>query len=625
MSNFLKSKEPEIPPAATGTKQTIQARHGTATFVPKGHTLKIINTYGRQVVDTWAFALHAPPTQEEWDEDNQDGNEIKEEDETAEENKEQSGDSSQVLVEAQTPTPPKEEENKSENAEDSKEGAEEKAEEPKTPVKEDAENKDEGAEGTEKNEGEQSPAEQTRRSWASYVPSIRKQPEDGKPKEATPEKAPASASKGWSSYIPSVPSVRGTKKPDDGKPKEQKSWSSYLSAGQGFNSYLPNSGSISSFAALHQRDPTKSVAEQMYDFSKTPVGAAGISVASGSGYASSIYAAYSAYTKTAGDSAGQPGMEFLSMPHTRASTQHLSPQVGDLLVSNLRAPILSLIEDTSPGAHDTLIAACDPLRYRELGVKKWEEHGSCAENLVLALSELNARVGLKGRKAIGADVTVNAVPAPLNLFMNIPWTEEGGLSFEPPRGKRGDYVRFRAERDVVVVMSACPQDVLEINGGKPMVAHFVVESPSEEDKKIADARTADAQRIIEKARLRTGEEKKKPAPARQSSSASNAGKPVPVRQPSASSSRPPATARQSSAASRPSRPAVARQPSSNRPPPPKLTRGSVSRGSSSQMSVPRKETQRVEPSEPSPPPTPAKKKPRKLERRTSAAPAARRG
>ncbi|KAH0173674.1 hypothetical protein KCU67_g1161, partial [Aureobasidium melanogenum] len=41
--------------------QTIPARHGTATFVPKGSTIKIVNTSGTQVIDTWAFALPTPP------------------------------------------------------------------------------------------------------------------------------------------------------------------------------------------------------------------------------------------------------------------------------------------------------------------------------------------------------------------------------------------------------------------------------------------------------------------------------------------------------------------------------------------------------------------------------------
>jgi len=164
---------------------------------------------------------------------------------------------------------------------------------------------------------------------------------------------------------------------------------------------------------------------------------------------------------------------------------------------------MTLVEDTSASIHDTLIAACDPQRYKELDVDKWEEHGSCAENLVFALKEINGKSGLKGHKAVGRDVTINMVPAPMNLFMNIPWTHEGDISFEAPKGKRGGYVKFRAERDIVVVMSACPQDVLPINGGKPMVAHFVVESGSEADRKAAEEKDKEAQEIIEKAKLRT--------------------------------------------------------------------------------------------------------------------------
>jgi hypothetical protein len=199
------------------------------------------------------------------------------------------------------------------------------------------------------------------------------------------------------------------------------------------------------------------------------------------------------------------------MTHTRASTKHMSPQVGDLLVSNLRAPLLTLIEDTSPGTHDTLMAACDPLRYKELGVSDWEEHGSCAENLVDALRQLNQGVGLKGKKAVGADITVNHQPPPLNLFMNVPYSQDGELDLGSPKGHRGDRVKFRAERDVVVVMSACPQDITQINGGKPMVAHFVVRGGSEEDMKKANKRDKEAQEIIEKARKRMegGDEEEK--------------------------------------------------------------------------------------------------------------------
>lgn len=217
----------------------------------------------------------------------------------------------------------------------------------------------------------------------------------------------------------------------------------------------------------------------------------GLAAVTGSGYGGSLYAGYQAYQRVTPEG---PGMEFLSMPHSRAATLHLRPKVNDTLVSNLREPILTLVEDSSPGIHDTLMAACDPQRFRGLGVENWHEHGSCAENLVLALKELNDRAGLKGVKAIGADVTINSVPAPLNLFMNVPWTD-GDLSFDKPEGKEGDFVRFRAERDVVVVMSACPQDVLEINAKKPTDAHFIVEEDEEAQKQKQGRRRSQPRKL----------------------------------------------------------------------------------------------------------------------------------
>jgi uncharacterized protein YcgI (DUF1989 family) len=321
------------------------------------------------------------------------------------------------------------------------------------------------------------------------------------------------------------------------------------------------------------------------------------SAATGSGYAGSIYAAYTAYNSAdAASAANMPPMEYMSMQHTRASINRLIPKAGDTLTTNLRAPVLTLVEDTSPGIHDTLIAACDPQRYKELGVDKWEEHGSCAENLVFALKELNNKVGLKGRKAIGSEVTVYTAPAPLNLFMNIPWQDDGSIEFAAPKCRRGDYVVFRAVRDVVVVMSACPQDVLGINGKKPMVAHFVVESPSEEDKKKAAERDAEAQRILEKAKMRTASQKKaaaaKPATPRRTTSTQKVAQ------------QPPADTKKE-------------QPGEGRTPirgsPRKLSTPAV--GSSEARSA-------VSPSPVRNPAKPGRKKPKKLERRQSTTPQA---
>lgn len=215
--------------------------------------------------------------------------------------------------------------------------------------------------------------------------------------------------------------------------------------------------------------------------------------ATGSGYASSVYAAYSAYAQTHPSKDDRPPMEYLSLPHTRASSYKLVPEVDDTLLTNLRNPIMTLVEDNSPGAHDTLTAACDANLYASLGLDKPAEHGSCAENLVLALKELNENAGLKGAKAVGADISVNIAPTPLHLFMVTPIelasdvkaAEAGAkgakLSVEEPKGKKRSFVRFRAERDIVVVFSACPNDVGPQNGGRCMAANFMVEDAEADD------------------------------------------------------------------------------------------------------------------------------------------------
>jgi hypothetical protein len=136
------------------------------------------------------------------------------------------------------------------------------------------------------------------------------------------------------------------------------------------------------------------------------------------------------------------------MAHTRAVLGRLRLGVQDVLVDNERQPILRLVQDSSPGIHDTLIAACDPERYRQLGAIGW--HANCRENFFNALD------------AVGEPHDV--LPDPLNLFMNIPWQPNGDLTFEPGLAEPGASVRFLALADVLVVMSACPQDLVPING-----------------------------------------------------------------------------------------------------------------------------------------------------------------
>jgi uncharacterized protein YcgI (DUF1989 family) len=67
-------------------------------------------------------------------------------------------------------------------------------------------------------------------------------------------------------------------------------------------------------------------------------------------------------------------------------------------------------------------------------------------------------------------------PSPLNLFMNIPVKADYVCSFDPPVSTPGSFITLRAEMDCIVAFSACPQDMLPINGKgmKPTEAHFEI-------------------------------------------------------------------------------------------------------------------------------------------------------
>ena len=152
--------------------------------------------------------------------------------------------------------------------------------------------------------------------------------------------------------------------------------------------------------------------------------------------------------------------EFMSMEHSRVSIGGIIPKLGSVFVTNKRRPILTVVEDTSGGIHDTLIAACDRYRYELLGCSGY--HDNCTDNLAAGLAELG--------------LSPPETPSPLNLFMNIPVIDGNAIEFRPPVSTPGSYIALRAEMDCLVAFSACPQDMIPINGAamRPTEAHFEI-------------------------------------------------------------------------------------------------------------------------------------------------------
>ena len=155
--------------------------------------------------------------------------------------------------------------------------------------------------------------------------------------------------------------------------------------------------------------------------------------------------------------ADHPG-EFMSMEHCRVALGRYRPVSGDTLITNQRRKILKFVEDTSPGVHDTMMAACDRFRYEQLGCTEY--HDNCTDNLWEALASVRFKP--------------TETPCPFNLWQNTPVDSTGSIEQLPTVSKRGDFVLFKALMEIVVCFSACPQDIVQINSGRPKNAHYQI-------------------------------------------------------------------------------------------------------------------------------------------------------
>ncbi|MED5441310.1 MAG: urea amidolyase associated protein UAAP2 [Pseudomonadota bacterium] len=128
---------------------------------------------------------------------------------------------------------------------------------------------------------------------------------------------------------------------------------------------------------------------------------------------------------------------------------------GTVLRSNEDRPMLTSTADTC-GRHDTLGGACatesNTVRY---SLEKKCMH-ACRDSWMLAINE-NEEYGLSK-----SDITHN-----INFFMNVPVTPEGGLTFEDGISGAGKYVEMKAEMNILVLISNCPQLNNPCNGYNP--------------------------------------------------------------------------------------------------------------------------------------------------------------
>ncbi len=131
---------------------------------------------------------------------------------------------------------------------------------------------------------------------------------------------------------------------------------------------------------------------------------------------------------------------------------------GNRLWSNRSRVMLTIIEDRAPH-HDFLLTPCSEGTFRHFYPDK-PLHRGCFGNLAEAL----APYGLEP----------DAIPTAFNIFMNVTVAPDGRIAVLPPETKPGDFLRMRAEMDLVVGLTAC--SAYASNGGSFKPIDYVVDT-----------------------------------------------------------------------------------------------------------------------------------------------------
>lgn len=157
--------------------------------------------------------------------------------------------------------------------------------------------------------------------------------------------------------------------------------------------------------------------------------------------------------------------ERYSAVDTIARQRQLYLTTNSVLYSSEGNSMLTIVADTC-GRHDTLGGACsaesNTTRY---ALEKRSMH-SCRDSFMHALNTCECATHSHMSKR---DITGN-----INFFMNVPVTADGALIFADGISGAGKYVEMRAEMDVVVLISNCPQLNNPCNGYNPTPVRLLV-------------------------------------------------------------------------------------------------------------------------------------------------------
>lgn len=142
--------------------------------------------------------------------------------------------------------------------------------------------------------------------------------------------------------------------------------------------------------------------------------------------------------------------ERLSTNNSRAGQKRWLLTTGDVLFSDEANPMLRIVDD-SVGIHHASAGCCsDPVNFLRYGVRGTR---NCLDNLTLASSPLG--------------LTSKDIPGAFCPFMNVVQHPDGSQEILEPTSRAGDHIDLRAEMDLFVAISNCPQDLNPCNAFRP--------------------------------------------------------------------------------------------------------------------------------------------------------------
>ncbi|MGI8704677.1 MAG: DUF1989 domain-containing protein [Sphingomicrobium sp.] len=150
--------------------------------------------------------------------------------------------------------------------------------------------------------------------------------------------------------------------------------------------------------------------------------------------------------------------EAISNGRTFDYEETIALTTGNHLWSSRSRPMLAIVDD-KVGRHDFLLTPCSEATFRHFYPDQ-PVHRGCFGNLAKALAPYG--------------VEPDMIPCAFNLFMNVPVAGDGSLQVDPPVSRPGDYVRLRAEMDLVVGLTAC--SAYSSNGGSFKPIHYQIEA-----------------------------------------------------------------------------------------------------------------------------------------------------